>query len=114
MIDTYSFKRGETIAVPLDIISGTKADVTSISASLKKLPLGRRTITPGTPVAAVCEVQDRDADGDIPAGWVMVVDAAVSESLSVGTYLLDARLLIGANYIITEPVFINLAEPASV
>lgn len=110
---TYIFQRGETILIPLDAVAGNPDTVTAISAKMRKLAPGKRTLDPDAPVAATFSVSARTADGGIPAGWTLMVDDVASAALDVGTYLADAKLSVGSAKIITDPVQIQITEPAT-
>lgn len=101
---TYVFQRGETVAVALEIVSGTFADVTAISAAMKPLAAGRSSVD-----AAVAAVPlSIAADGT--AGWTLTLDAAICAALSPGSYAADARLVVGSGVVITDPVAIRIVE----
>lgn len=112
---TYTYQRGETISVALDLLSGgVTGDVSAISAKLRKLDRGRRTIDPTAPVAATFVPSVRAAVGDIPAGWTLTIDATTSADLAAGTYVADARLTVAGGTITTDHITIVITEPATV
>jgi len=113
MIKTFVFRRGADILVALDAVSGDLTSVTSLSARMRRLPPGRRTVDANAPVAATLSAHARDADGEIPAGWTFSLSAEESEALASGSYLLDAKLVMGSSSITTDPVIINIVEPAT-
>ncbi len=106
----YIFQRGETISLALDAVSGDPAVVSAISAQLKAVPPGRTSVPPGEPVAADFAISTRTAQGDIPAGWTLVIPALASAGLQPGAYLADARLEVGGGVIVTEPVAIRIRQ----
>lgn len=109
----YTFQRGETISLALDAVTGDPLLVTDISASMKAVAPGRTGVNAGAPVAAVFAISSRTAQGEIPPGWNLTVDAVTSAGLSVGNYLADAKLTIGGGVVITESVAIALRESVS-
>lgn len=109
----YTFQRGETISLALDAVKGDPLSVTAIGAGMKAVAPGRTGISLETPVAAVFAIAPRAAQGDIPPGWTLTIDAASSTALQAGSYLADARLEVGGGVIITETVAISLREGVS-
>lgn len=110
---TYSFRRGETIYLALDAMTGTTGSVSAISAKLRKLEPGVKTLAQNAPDAAAFTVTVRAASGDIPAGWDLRVPAATSVGLAAGLYVADARLVISSDVEITESVTVQITEPAT-
>jgi hypothetical protein len=109
----YIFQRGETVSLALDAVTGDPLTVTAISAAMKAVAPGRISVSAGTPVAAAFTISPRAAMGDIPPGWTLSIDAAISAALMPGNYLADARLDVGGGVIITETVAIALRESVS-
>jgi len=109
----YVFQRGETISLALDVVTGDPLAVTAMSAAMKMVAPGRTSVSAGTPVAAAFTISPRAAQGDIPPGWNLTVDAASSAALVAGNYLADARLMVGGGVVITESVGISLRESVS-
>ncbi len=109
----YIFQRGETLSLALDALTGDPLSVSAISASVKAVAPGRTGVSAVAPVAAVFDIAPRTAAGDIPAGWTLTIPAAVSATLSAGSYLADARLEVGGGVVITESVAIRLNESVS-
>lgn len=109
----YIFQRGETILLALDAVAGDPLSVTAMSAAMKAVAPGRTSISAGTPVASVFAISPRAAQGDIPPGWNLTVDAATSATLAPGNYLADARLDVGGGVVITESVAISVRESVS-
>jgi hypothetical protein len=109
----FIFQRGETISLALDAVTGDPLSVTAISAAMKTVAPGRTGVSAGTPVAAAFAISPRAAQGDIPPGWNLTVDAASSAALVAGNYLADARLMVGGGVVITESVGISLRESVS-
>jgi hypothetical protein len=109
----YVFQRGETISLALDAVAGDPAQVSAIVAQMKAVPPGRTTVPAGAPPVASFEISTRAAAGDVPAGWTLVIPAAVSATLSPGSYLTDARLSVASGTIITEPVAIRIRDVVS-
>jgi hypothetical protein len=109
----YTYQRGETISLALDAVTGDPLSVTAISAAMKAVAPGRTSVSAGTPVAGVFTISSRAAQGDIPPGWNLTIDAGTSAALAVGNYLADAKLTIGGGVVITESVAISLRESVS-
>lgn len=109
----YIFQRGETISLALDAVTGDPLSVTAISAAMKVVAPGRTSVSAGTPVAATFTISPRAAQGDIPPGWNLTIDAASSAALATGNYLADAKLTVGGGVVITESVAIAVRESVS-
>ncbi|MBL0924417.1 MAG: hypothetical protein IBJ12_08120 [Sphingomonadaceae bacterium] len=109
----YIFQRGETISLALDAVTGDPLSVTAMSASMKAVAPGRTSVSAASPVAAVFTVAPRAAQGNIPPGWNLTIDAASSAALQAGSYMADARLQIGGGVVITESVAIAIRESVS-
>lgn len=109
----YIFQRGETISLALDCFTGDPLAVTGISAGMKAVAPGRTGVAAGAPLAAAFVIAPRAAQGDIPAGWTLTIDAAASAALAVGNYLADARLEIGSGVVITESIALSIRESVS-
>ena len=109
----YIFQRGETISLALDVVTGDPLSVTAMSAAMKAVGPGRTSVNAGTPVAAAFTISPRAAQGDMPPGWNLTVDATTSAALAAGSYLADARLSVGGGVIITESVAIIVRESVS-
>jgi hypothetical protein len=109
----YTFQRGETILLALDAVTGDPLVVTAISAAMKAVAPGRTSVSAGAPVAAAFAISPRAAQGNIPPGWNLTVDASISAALAAGNYLADAKLTIGGGVVITESVAIALRESVS-
>jgi hypothetical protein len=112
-MNPYIFQRGETISLSLDAVTGDPLAVTAVSAGMKMVAPGRTSVSAGTPVAAAFAISPRAAQGDIPPGWNLIVDAASSAALVVGNYLADAKLSVAGGIVITESVAILVRESVS-
>lgn len=110
----YPLKRSGTFTAYLDDIDGIAPMIASVTMQLRpglKL-MGRAD--PDATVSAELEVSWREAEGDSPAGWTGKIDAAASATIPLGYHILDARLkFIGGDEILTEPVQIDVVEPAT-
>lgn len=91
----YTFRRGETIRLALDAMSGDVSSVTAVHADLRRRKLPATALTGSETVAASFVVTPRAAVGDIPAGWDLTVPPSVSDTLPAGLYAADARLSFG-------------------
>ena len=112
-MQTYTFARGEDIAIALDAVTGDPLSVTSISAALKAIPAWRAVLPVGAAVAASFSITPRAASSDAPAGWTLRIPAAVSATLKAGNYLADALLHLAGGTTITEQIMIRLREAVS-
>lgn len=106
----YIFQRGETISLALDAVTGDPLTVSAITAQLKAVPPGRTSVPPGTSVSASFTVTNRLATVDIPAGWTLIIPAAISATLGAGSYLADARLEIAGGVVISEAVALRIRD----
>jgi hypothetical protein len=75
---------------------------------------GRTSISATQPVAAAFDIFSRAANGDVPAGWTLIIPAATSATLAPGTYLADARIEISEVVAISETVAIRIVQSVSV
>lgn len=110
---SYIFQRGETIMLALDAVAGDPAAVTAMTAHMKAVPPGRTCVDATTPVAAAFSISSRAAQGAIPAGWTLTIDAAASAGLAAGSYLADARLQVAGGVVITESIGLTIRESVS-
>jgi hypothetical protein len=104
---TYSFERGETIAIPLRIALGDRGDVSAITAQARYARYVTTPIAPSLPISADFAIVETDD------GWLLTIDAATSASLAIGYHLADARLIIAGGVIITDPIAIRITEPVT-
>lgn len=102
----YTFQRGETISLALDILTGDPLSVGAISAVMKAAVPGRTGVAPDAPVAAAFDIAARGANGDMPGGWNLTINAAQSGRLVPGNYLADAKLTVAGGAIITDSIAI--------
>lgn len=110
-VPIFSFPRGATISIALDVVSGTLADVADLTAKLRRLT--GPELTSNAPEVASFVIAVRNATADTPAGWTLTIPADISRNIPAGTYQTDARLLIGSGVVITDPVRIHIKEPAT-
>jgi hypothetical protein len=104
---TYTFQRGETVGLALDLLEGSFASVTAISAAMKPLAPGRTVPDATTPAIALSVASNGTT------GWTATLAAAQSAALAPGNYAADARLTVGGGTIITAPVAIRIVEGVS-
>ena len=109
----FTFQRGETLLLALDAVDGDTALVSSISAAIKAVPVGRTMAPANASVVATFAITPRAANGEIPAGWTLSLSAVQSAVLSPGAYVADARLTVAGGVVITDPVAIRLRETVS-
>jgi len=106
----YVFQRGETVSLALAVVSGDPGIVTSVTAALKPVTPGRSSPDPAVPVVASFGVIFEAAAGDAPARWLLTLSPLISASLAAGSYLADARLVVGGGICITETVALTLRD----
>ena len=109
----YTFQRGETISLALDAITGSTADVSSITARIRKLLPGKTDLASTTPVSATFTITTRAATTELPAGWTLTLSATDSATLEAGNYLTDAKMVIAGGTVTTDPVMLIIKEPAT-
>lgn len=80
---------------------------------MKAVAPGRTSVSENTPITAAFSISPRTAAGDIPPGWTLSILAATSAGLIAGSYLADAKLLVGGGVIVTESVAIRIKESVS-
>ena len=101
---TYTFQRGETVALSLVLDAGDFAGVTAIAAAMKRQAPGRGGVDAATPAIPLTVA----ADGT--QGWTLTLDAAACAALAPGYYAAGARLAVGSGVVITDPVAIRIVE----
>jgi hypothetical protein len=101
---TYTFQRGETLALALDVVSGSFASVTGVTAALKPLAAGRTIVDASAPATTLSVA----ANGT--GGWTLTLSATACAALVPGSYVADARLAVGSGIVITEPVAVRIVE----
>ena len=101
---TYTFQRGETLSLALDILTGDAASVTAITAALKPLAAGRTGVDASAPATALSVA----ANGT--SGWTLTLSAAACAALTPGSYVADARLVSASGVVITDPVAVRIVE----
>ncbi len=107
-MQTYTFARGEDIAIALDAVAGDPATVNRIDAQLRVIPTGR-AVLPDTGVAAAdFLVTARAATVDAPAGWTLFIPAATTVTFVAGNYVADARLQVAGGVAMTDQIGIRL------
>lgn len=79
----YYFQRGETIRIPLLLLSGDKGEIDSITADLKKA-VNNAPPKADAPVVFAFDVIDADT------GWILEISAEDSATLSPGGYATNA------------------------
>lgn len=113
-LTSYRFARGETILLALDAIEGNAGDSSSQAAKLRRLAPGATVLDADDEIAAAFTVTYRAVNDDIPEGWNLTIAAAESADLEAGRYLADMRLVVGSGVETTDPVIVEIYEPATV
>lgn len=107
---TYTFQRGETVALALAVVAGDPAVVGTVTAAIKPAVEGRQTPDPATPIATSFDVTFAAASQTDPARWLLTLTPAVTSALAAGSYLADARLTVGGGVVITETISLRLRD----
>jgi hypothetical protein len=107
---TYTFQRGETVALALAVVSGDPAVVGAVTAAMKPAVEGRALPDPAAPVVANFSVAFAAASGPDPARWLLTLSPAVTAALPAGSYLADARLGMAGGVAITETIGLRLRD----
>jgi hypothetical protein len=68
---TYTFQRGESVALALAVVSGDPAVVGAVTAAVKPVVEGRALPDPSAPVVANFGVAFFAASGADPARWLL-------------------------------------------
>jgi len=111
---TYTFRRGASIRLELDALSGDVGIVQSVKAELRKGAPGTTNLNGGEPAVAAFTTTPRAAAGDVPAGWSLAISATDSAKLAKGIYIADARLIFSATDAdVSERWLIEIEEPAT-
>lgn len=103
---SYTFQRGETVALALAVVAGDPAIIAEVRAGIKPVTAGRATPDPAVPVAASFDVAF-DAAGN---RWLLTLAPTVTAALAAGGYLVDARLAVAGGVSITETVALTLRD----
>lgn len=101
-MNAYNFRIGETIRLPLLLVSGNKNLVSNLRATMKFTTKNR--VVPALSVPA-------DAIGVITStedGWLVEIGANVTAGLKPGFYALNVAMDVAGTTVITEAVFVKL------
>ena len=113
MATNYSRRRGETITIPVADTGATALGVSLVTARLRQLYPGRSAVGATGSDVANPVITYRPADTTFPVGWLLTLSAAASLAIASGHYQLDLKIDTGSgSFTITEPVILNLMEPA--
>ena len=100
-----TFQRGETFVTTIT----PRLPGETLRAAMKLASAGFAIPPANAPEAAVMTVEDIVIDGE-PA-WQLTLSSAVSETLIPGSYVADARIVLGNGQVqITDPIRINVEE----
>ena len=105
----FIFQTGETIVIAIDAMTGDPSSVTAITGKIKRVPRFSSPLAADEIDEADFIVTPRAAAGDVPAGWNLVTNTV----LPPGSYLADARLVVGGSVIVTDAVNITIKQSAS-
>lgn len=109
IVAIYEVKRGSRIIVPLDFTADageTVADAGTIEAWLRYAGHRPTEVTDDMPKVASFAVEERGNDD----GWLLRIDAEVSELLEPGFYLTDIRI---GDQISPTTAIINIILPVT-
>ena len=102
------FRIGEDISLALEVITGDKGLVSTVTAAMKpaRIKSNRPVLDDAAPAIALSVSADQ-------AGWTVSLPRATSTTLVPGIYGIDARLVIAGGVEITEQTaFIALSAGA--
>lgn len=106
----YTCKRGGTLVITIEVLTGLMASVTGTPVSkMKAFRKGGQFIMPGddVPVAASLIVATQ------PKGWTLTLPSTVTQALSVGFYLVDLSYVVSGLTYVDGPVLIEIQNAAS-
>jgi hypothetical protein len=106
----YVFQRGETVTLALAAVAGDPAVVTGITAAMKRVASGRTGVDPNAPIAAIFDVTFVAAQGAEAAYWALSLSPATTTALPAGSYVADARLVVGGGVTITDTIGVVLRD----
>lgn len=114
MTPTYTIQRGETVNIVVEALTGAVADVSAVSAKMKRVQIGRHTVMPGAEVAVAATFTPVviPASADFLGGWSFGLSAVQTAALTAGLYLMDASFTVSGNVIIDGPVLIEVKNSA--
>lgn len=108
MSHTYKCARGAALQVLYGVISGDPAQITNVDLAMRRK---QGSVLTG-PVIDLTSVT-RPKAGQIPAGFNCVISSALSTSLEVGLYQVDAFLTIGGVVEETQPFFVQIHQASA-
>lgn len=107
---TYTFLRGEPVALALEVTQGDATGYT-LTSQLKRVT--GSGVVPGVskPAAATFAVVYVAASGNTAARWTLTIDAAASAALTPGWYATDAVVRSAGSVVArTVPVWIEIKD----
>lgn len=119
MATTYIVRRGETLSLYLEAVTGDPASASNVTVKLKPAVAGA---APPQSTAAIATLQvtaqptspGNDAGGvPIQPGWYAVLTAAQSAGLTPGAYFADAAFQVGAAQFVTDKIAVEVLDPIS-
>jgi hypothetical protein len=111
MMTVYEFKRGETIHLALEIVSGDGALVTGITSHLRRSDTDEPDEE--SPIIATANITYAPKNTIVPGIWTLSFAPEVSAYFERGLYALDARIVLGNDVIMADPVMIRIREPVT-
>lgn len=115
---SFSFARGETIALAAQVVAGDPTAVTAATASLRPaLASNPALVDPAQAKVAdfTVALQSAATDGSYPAFWLLTISATAAANIALGNYLTQLRCTF-ADSTISDDGLIQVAiyEPATV
>lgn len=104
------WRRGSSLTIPLFDLDAAFAGTEPIRAVLKKANANGKPPGDDAPEAAVADISWVAPAGGAKGHWLLSFTAAQGEALTVGAYLLDARIDHAGGVIVTAPLTINVLE----
>ena len=115
MATTYTVRRGETLSLYLEAVTGDPATVSGLVIKLKPSVSGA---APPASVASVATLlttfQATSPGAGILPGWYVLVTAAQSAALAIGSYFTDAAFMVAGSQYVTDPIAIEVVDPISI
>lgn len=112
---SYSVKRGSTLNISIEQMTGAPGDVTNVVAKMKPYERkGSNVEMPGPEVAAISlSVSTLEPSVGFNGGWLLTLSNTQTQNLSAGLYLLDLAYSFEGKTYIDGPVAVKLENSAA-
>jgi hypothetical protein len=115
MATTYIVRRGETLTLYLEAVTGDPTTASNLTVKLKPAQNGA---APPASVPAVATLQTTyqatsPGPGILP-GWYILITAVQSAALALGSYFTDAAFQVAGSQFVTDPICIVAVDPTSI